>query len=173
MLPIICQQLSQQGPGWLKIPLSRVPLGLQAPLLEPLLRRVLAEPLGQGELGFLQGRRLQIWVPDLDYRLTLTLAGDALQLLPGHQADVVIRAGFNDLIRLSHRDCDPDTLFFQRRLLITGDTELGLECKNLLDRLEPSRQPVWFRRLLGGMAKVLQQAERQSGGRGGAGKDKT
>ncbi|MDP5292737.1 SCP2 sterol-binding domain-containing protein [Oceanimonas sp. CHS3-5] len=173
MLPIICQQLSQRGPGWLRIPLARVPVALQAPLLEPVLRRVLAEPLRQGELGFLQGRRLQVWVPDLDYRLTLTLAGDTLRVLPEQQADVVVRAGFNDLIRLSNRDCDPDTLFFQRRLLITGDTELGLECKNLLDRLEPEQQPLWFRRLLGLMARVLQQAGRRPGDAGNGRKDKT
>ncbi|WP_157953694.1 ubiquinone anaerobic biosynthesis accessory factor UbiT [Oceanimonas marisflavi] len=138
-----------------------MPVWLHAPLLEPLLRRVLAEPLHQGELGFLEGRRLQILVPDIEYRLTLTLAGNTLRVLPDASADVVIRAAFNDLIRLSNQDCDPDTLFFQRRLLITGDTELGLECKNLLDRLEPGLQPVWFRRLLALMARVLQQAEQR------------
>ncbi|PSJ36978.1 ubiquinone anaerobic biosynthesis accessory factor UbiT [Zobellella taiwanensis] len=160
MLSAICHRLSQHGPGCLKQPLSLLPLRVQAPLLEALLRRILAEPLRQGELAFLDGRRLQIWVPDMDYRLTLTLAGEGLRVLPEGEADVVIRAAFNDLVRLSHGDKDPDTLFFQRRLLITGDTELGLECKNLLDRLEPGRQPVWFRRLLGGMAAVLAQADR-------------
>jgi predicted lipid carrier protein YhbT len=31
---------------------------------------------------------------------------------------------------------DPDTLFFSRRLLMEGDTELGLLVKNTLDAME-------------------------------------
>lgn len=31
---------------------------------------------------------------------------------------------------------DPDTLFFNRRLLIEGDTDLGLRVKNMLDGVE-------------------------------------
>ncbi|SNB73692.1 SCP-2 sterol transfer family protein [Kingella negevensis] len=34
------------------------------------------------------------------------------------------------------REEDPDTLFFNRKLQIEGDTELGLITKNLLDCVE-------------------------------------
>jgi predicted lipid carrier protein YhbT len=42
------------------------------------------------------------------------------------------------------REEDPDTLFFGRRLLMEGDTDLGLLVKNTLDgvelpRLDPAR----------------------------------
>jgi hypothetical protein len=37
---------------------------------------------------------------------------------------------------LATRREDPDTLFFNRRLCIEGDTETGLHVKNLLDALE-------------------------------------
>ena len=36
---------------------------------------------------------------------------------------------------------DPDTLFFQRKLLVTGNTELGLQVKNFLDELDTSAFP--------------------------------
>lgn len=36
---------------------------------------------------------------------------------------------------------DPDTLFFQRRLQIEGDTELGLYVKNLMDAIELDSMP--------------------------------
>jgi predicted lipid carrier protein YhbT len=39
---------------------------------------------------------------------------------------------------------DADTLFFQRRLAIAGDTELGLVVKNWLDAQE---RPAWLTRL--------------------------
>ncbi|MGB7997639.1 MAG: SCP2 sterol-binding domain-containing protein, partial [Photobacterium halotolerans] len=39
------------------------------------------------------------------------------------------------------RKVDPDTLFFQRRLTMQGDTELGLAVKNLLDSLDLDSLP--------------------------------
>ena len=45
------------------------------------------------------------------------------------------------LMMLARRE-DPDTLFFQRLLAIEGDTALGLEIKNFLDRLEWEALPM-------------------------------
>ncbi|ATG74689.1 hypothetical protein AN401_13165 [Zobellella denitrificans] len=169
MLPLLCRTLSERGPALLRPPLRYLPHRLQTPLMEALLNRGLAEPIKDGELDFLAHRCLQLWVPDLDYRLSLGYAGGRLTLLRDSEADVVIRCALNDLIRLSAGERDPDTLFFQRRLLITGDTELGLECKNLLDRLEPGRQPPWLQRLLRLLATVLAQAGRAPAPKAGAG----
>ena len=47
-----------------------------------------------------------------------------------------IRGSYDDFWRLASRSEDPDTLFFQRRLTIEGETETGLLLKNLLDGLE-------------------------------------
>lgn len=49
---------------------------------------------------------------------------------------VRIRGTFEDFWLLATRAEDPDTLFFNRRLSIEGDTETGLILKNLLDGLE-------------------------------------
>ena len=46
-----------------------------------------------------------------------------------------------DFVAMICQQVDPDTLFFRRRLQLLGDTELGLECKNLLDRIGPERLP--------------------------------
>ena len=51
---------------------------------------------------------------------------------------VTISAGLWDFMRLARRRTDPDTLFFARRLVIEGDTELGLLLKNRLDALDLS-----------------------------------
>jgi predicted lipid carrier protein YhbT len=42
---------------------------------------------------------------------------------------------------IAGRKEDPDTLFFQRRLSIEGDTELGLEVKNLMDSVDLDALP--------------------------------
>lgn len=51
-------------------------------------------------------------------------------------ADVSISGSFDAFLKLAAQRVDPDTLFFQRELLIEGDTELGLELKNLFDRVD-------------------------------------
>jgi len=51
--------------------------------------------------------------------------------------DATISAAAREFVLLALRKEDPDTLFFDRRLLIEGDTELGLIVKNALDRVEP------------------------------------
>lgn len=51
--------------------------------------------------------------------------------------DATISAAAREFALLALRKEDPDTLFFDRRLLIEGDTELGLIVKNALDRVEP------------------------------------
>ena len=51
-------------------------------------------------------------------------------------ADVTFQAPMSAYLQLMLRQEDPDTLFFNRRLLIEGDTELGLAMKNMLDGIE-------------------------------------
>ena len=45
-------------------------------------------------------------------------------------------ANLSAYLQLLARQEDPDTLFFNRELEITGDTELGLLVKNMLDAVE-------------------------------------
>lgn len=51
-------------------------------------------------------------------------------------ADLTISASAHDFLLLARRLEDPDTLFFSRRLLMEGDTELGLLVKNTIDAIE-------------------------------------
>lgn len=51
-------------------------------------------------------------------------------------ADLTISATAYDFFQLARRLEDPDALFFSRRLIMEGDTELGLLVKNALDAIE-------------------------------------
>lgn len=113
----------------------RVPLVLKRQLVERLLNRTFAEPLAEGEFDALAGRRVCLHVDDLGVVLTLTLEGEQF-LLTADQGEATIRGGWREFLCLATRREDPDALFFQRRLLIEGDTELGLTVKNLLDSRE-------------------------------------
>ena len=64
------------------------------------------------------------------------------------EADVSFSADASDLLMIAARKQDPDTLFFQRRLVIEGDTELGLYVKNLMDAIELEQMPKALRVML-------------------------
>jgi len=91
----------------------------------------------------LAGRPLAFQVQDLgiDCRVRLAAIG-FVPLTRREPPAVTIRASAADYWRLARRIEDPDTLFFARRLVIEGDTELGLCLKNTLDAIDwtPARR---------------------------------
>ena len=85
-------------------------------------------------LAPLGGKVLRLEIAGLGFGLQLTL--DGIGLRPAFGApDVTMRASLADYLALALRREDPDTLFFTRRLVLEGDTALGLEIKNALDAL--------------------------------------
>ena len=69
-----------------------------------------------------------------------------------------MRGTLTDLLQLASRREDADTLFFQRRLTLTGDVELGLRVRNLLDQLPWERFPLATRILLDRGARFSEEA---------------
>ncbi|MBP6514766.1 MAG: SCP2 sterol-binding domain-containing protein, partial [Steroidobacteraceae bacterium] len=72
------------------------------------------------------------------------------------------RGSATDLLLLASRLEDADTLFFQRRLRLTGDTELGLTARNLLDQLPWESVPAPLRIALekaAQLARALRDAQ--------------
>ena len=84
----------------------------------------------------LVGRRYAIRVKDLGLSLRFTVSARGFAPDSG-TPDLIISATARDFLLLLGRREDPDTLFFSRRLVSEGDTELGLIVKNLLDALDP------------------------------------
>lgn len=85
----------------------------------------------------LHGKQVCIRVKDagLTFHFTLDEHGLAARhAIP--KADLTISASAQDFFLLARRKEDPDTLFFSRRLVMEGDTELGLLVKNSLDAME-------------------------------------
>lgn len=138
--------------------LRRVPFALQRLTLEQALNRCLAEPLGDGEFDLLRGRWLCLRIADLDLTWYLTRHRDGLRIAQRARADVTIRGNWREFLLLASRQEDPDTLFFRRRLVIEGDTELGLTLKNLIDSLDPQVLPAWLWRNLERAGKGLADA---------------
>lgn len=96
------------------------------------------------EIARLEGRTVCIHVHDAGMRLTLRIERGGYTACNGKtKPDTTISACARDYVQLALRNADPDTLFFERRLVISGDTDLGLLVKNALDRVElPLPRPI-------------------------------
>jgi O2-independent ubiquinone biosynthesis accessory factor UbiT len=128
------------------LPTALARLGSRLPQLPPTLALLTGLNLALGRLipreplRPLIGKRFAIRV--LDAGLTLRFAYGSHGFRPifdSAPADLTISAKSRDFIALLAREEDPDTLFFSRRLLNEGDTDLGLLVKNTLDGIELPR----------------------------------
>ncbi|HQY09335.1 MAG TPA: SCP2 sterol-binding domain-containing protein [Burkholderiaceae bacterium] len=107
------------------------------------LNRWLLHRLPDDARAALQGRVVALHVSDFGMRVRLRLepAGFVAAADRGG-SDLCIRATAGGYLRLARGDEDPDRLFFERELVMEGDTELGLVLKNSLDAIGP----LWERR---------------------------
>ena len=101
------------------------------------LNLALGDTLRSEALQPLHGKLICLRVSDaqIAFHFTLTERG-VTPKRAGNNPDLTITAKAYDFVQLAMRKEDPDTLFFSRRLLMEGDTELGLLVKNTLDALE-------------------------------------
>ncbi|MBD1576110.1 MULTISPECIES: ubiquinone anaerobic biosynthesis accessory factor UbiT [Vibrio] len=126
----------------LKKPVQFLPQRLQSKVLLEALQQVFHEALEDGDFEFLQDRWLKVEISDLNLSWMISFQDDKLIVSDGSQTEDASFSGcLNDLILIAGRKEDPDTLFFQRRLKIEGDTELGLEVKNLMDSIDLDSLP--------------------------------
>lgn len=121
-----------------------VPVSLKQLVAEAPLNRLFAEALAEGEFDDFEGRTIRLEVNGGQPGITIGFWAGRLRVVEG-PGEATIRGSLAAFKTLAERRQDPDQLFFQRRLVIEGDTELGLALKNLLDSLEWNLSP---RRLL-------------------------
>ena len=147
-------------PRPLSLPLAIIPDRVHSKAVVTILNRVFASALQEGELDYLQGRNVRIHVRDMQLTFCITLQQGRLAASRAkNMADLSITGTLHAFLLLAARYEDIDTLFFQRRLRMEGDTELGLEVKNFLDGLDVDA--LWLPRQVSSMAqKALPLYER-------------
>jgi predicted lipid carrier protein YhbT len=128
---------SPRLPKPFSLPLKILPQALHNRFLANIINKILVNDLNAGELDFLQNRSVAIEISDLGLSYQLTLSGNRLMgaNVQGEK-DLTVRASLYDFMSMASRQVDPDTLVFQRRLVMEGDTELGLALKNYLDGMD-------------------------------------
>ncbi|WP_226820218.1 ubiquinone anaerobic biosynthesis accessory factor UbiT [Acidithiobacillus ferrooxidans] len=99
-----------------------------------LANRVLARY--QADFLQIEGRRIVVEASDLGKSLRLVIRQGRIAPTRAGPVDLRIAGNAKDLCRLALRLEDPDTLFFARRLILEGETSVGLQLKNILDSIE-------------------------------------
>jgi len=97
----------------------------------------------------LEGHTFVIAVEDASVELVFRVRGR--RFVPAAKAEEPVlrfRACAWDYATLAAREADPDTLFFNRRLVVEGDTEIALLVKNTLDTVEIPRTRSLLKRAL-------------------------
>jgi predicted lipid carrier protein YhbT len=143
------------------IPGRYIPYPLQKQVLSLVLNQAFREPLKQGELDFLEGAQVRIRVTDLHIDWLIRVGRDKFTPVERTLKDDVCISGEGpDFMLLATRRADPDTLFFQRRIRIEGDTELGLGIKNTMDSMDWDDLPLPLRRVLQGISLVIEKLQK-------------
>ncbi|HCT6465082.1 ubiquinone anaerobic biosynthesis accessory factor UbiT [Klebsiella pneumoniae] len=148
MLDKLRSRLVHFGPSLMSVPVKLAPFALKRQVLEQVLSWQFRQALAEGELEFLEGRWLSIHVRGIGLLWYTSVVDGRLVVSQQADADVSFSADASDLLMIAARKQDPDTLFFQRRLVIEGDTELGLYVKNLMDAIELEQMPKALRVML-------------------------
>lgn len=153
-------------PKILRPSLRLLPFKAQKAVLLPALTSVFREALADGDFEFLQDKWLKIAITDLGLTWWLSFNENKLVMASqdemaanNNSENVSFSATGDDLVLIAGRKQDPDTLFFQRRLKIEGDTELGLEVKNLIDAIDIDQLPSTVHRLVAYSATFLQSTK--------------
>ncbi len=154
-------ELVKKGLKILSLPISLTPFPIKRAFLKQLLNWQFRHALAEGELDFLQARHLGIEIADVSLRWITTIEDGQLKVVQDAEADVWFRGNAKDLLLVAARKADPDMLFFQRRLVIKGDTELGMEVKNLMDALELEAMPTALRTGLQQLAAFVEAGIKQ------------
>lgn len=122
---------------------ERLPVAPPSFVAARVLDRMLLERLPADAKAALAGRCVELVVSDFALRVRLVLGPRGFGPAPdGEPADLRIVAPLASHLKLARGDEDPDRLFFERALVMEGDTELGLVLKNTLDAIGP----LWPRR---------------------------
>ena len=136
-LPALVTRIGQKLPQW---PHALVLVGgLNAALKMKL--------LPEDSLNLLEGKLFRVRVKDTGGEASYTYRDGMFRPVfdTVREPDLAFAANLSAYLQMLARQEDPDTLFFNRELEITGDTELGLIVKNMLDAVEWPRLPQFSR----------------------------
>ncbi|KFZ38260.1 hypothetical protein HR45_07160 [Shewanella mangrovi] len=143
-------------------PLAILPFPIKQLVLRQLSQTLLQEAIEQQCLTFMENKWVGISITDLELNFEISYRHPRLVVRPSQQADVTFSARSDELLLIAAGKEDPDALFFRRQLWIEGDTELGLQVKNLLTSLDADKLSPLIRYALQYSSQLLLWLQQQA-----------
>ena len=135
-------QWHQRAAAFTRPVLQRLPMRPPSLLLALALNRVLLPRLPADARAALAARAVEVALTDMGMTLRLRLQHGGFTPAAAHEPVVLrIAASLPTFVRLARGADDADRLFFERALVMEGDTEFALVLKNTLDAIGPLFTP--------------------------------
>jgi O2-independent ubiquinone biosynthesis accessory factor UbiT len=136
--------------------LRHSPLLPQTLLAQYIFNHLFKDELSNHELDFMKNRWLKLVIKELNLSLAFGLNhGAKLQIDYQREGDACINISLRAAREIITGKTDPDALFFQRELNISGDTDLAHHIKNMLDNKIWPQIPALLRQSLQQLQQVL------------------
>ena len=119
--------------------ISRLPQFPPSAATAFMLNVVLRDVLNGPELDAARNKLVKVEIPDVGLSLSYRVHNTGVAASGNDIPDVTITADSNALWSLVTGREDADMLFFSRRLVMSGDTELGLFIRNTLDAIDRTK----------------------------------
>lgn len=133
----VMQEVATRTPGALQMILNNTPWLVKKYCIQKWMQHSFQSSIRNGDLIFFENKSLNLIVSDIKLRFNITMKNNQLHINEyNSNYDCEFTGNFYDLLLIAAQKRDPDTLFFQRKLMISGDTELGLSIKNWLASLD-------------------------------------
>ncbi|KOR30462.1 hypothetical protein TI04_05720 [Achromatium sp. WMS2] len=130
-------------PHYALLPVLMLPQELRNRLVAQALSLAFVRERQHGDLDFLEQRRVRIALSDVDLDFTITVQNrQILPVVDDGPVDLTVGGSLHDYLLLVTSREDPDTLFFQRRLHMQGNTGLGVHLKNFLAGVDLTSIPL-------------------------------
>ncbi len=122
---------------WLRACIGRLPVRPPSIACCALMNQLVLPVLDEDTRALMQGRSYVMEVTDIGLVVGFTLGSTRFEARsPEARPDLRIASSGIDFARMAAREIDADTLFFSRRLVMQGDTELGLIVRNAIDAVD-------------------------------------
>jgi O2-independent ubiquinone biosynthesis accessory factor UbiT len=135
---IIAPMIQQNSPIWASRLVSTwqfLPETLRYKVIIQAMNHFFKEAFNDGELEHLAGRSISLKLKETDV-IYHFMIGEHKFEQHDKQGESCVSATLKSFIGLASKEVDPDALFFNRELIMEGDTDLALEVKHLIDNIE-------------------------------------
>lgn len=123
-------------PKLLKLPASLIPSELPTALLARAANKLMESQRLSQRMQEIEGEKICLQIRDMNMKLYFVVSDSRLCHSEDKDWDMRISGTLNHFLALATRSEDPDTLFFNRCLVLEGKTEVGLYVKNLIDAID-------------------------------------